>query len=87
MKNSSFKILWHYLKKDKLKLFLYVVLVLSTYLPIMLIPVFEGKALEFLFLKDMNGFVINLAIWICINLLAWSILQMPRDFLYNYLEI
>lgn len=87
MKNNSFKILWHYLKKDKLKLFLYVVLVLSTYLPIMLIPVFEGKALEFLFLKDMNGFVINLAIWICINLLAWSILQMPRDFLYNYLEI
>lgn len=87
MKNSSFKILWHYLKKDKLKLFLYVVLVLSTYLPVMLIPVFEGKALEFLFLKDMNGFVINLAIWICINLLAWSILQMPRDFLYNYLEI
>lgn len=87
MKNSSFKILWHYLKKDKLKLFLYVVLVLSTYMPVMLIPVFEGKALEFLFLKDMNGFVINLAIWICINLLAWSILQIPRDFLYNYLEI
>ena len=87
MKNSSFKILWHYLKKDKLKLFLYVVLVLSTYLPIILVPVFEGKALEFLFLKDMNGFVINLAIWICINLLAWSILQIPRDFLYNYLEI
>ena len=87
MKNSSFKILWHYLKKDKLKLFLYVVLVLSTYLPIILVHVFEGKALEFLFLKDMNGFVINLAIWICINLLAWSILQIPRDFLYNYLEI
>ena len=87
MKSSSFKILWHYLKKDKLKLFLYVVLVLSTYMPVMLIPVFEGKALEFLFLKDMNGFVINLAIWICINLLAWSILQIPRDFLYNYLEI
>lgn len=87
MKNNSFKILWHYLKKDKLKLFLYVVLVLSTYLPIMLIPVFEGKALEFLFLKDMNGFVINLAIWIGINIISWSILQIPREFLYNYLEI
>ena len=35
-KISNFKILFHYLKDEKLKLFIYVILVLLTYLPSLL---------------------------------------------------
>ena len=62
-KAKSFKVLFHYLKDDKLKLFIYVLLVLLTYLPALLAAYFCGRALEVLLLKDVFGFIIYLAIW------------------------
>ena len=35
-KLKSFKILWNYLKEDKVKLFLYLFLVIITYIPALL---------------------------------------------------
>ena len=62
-KMNSFKILWHYIKEDKIKLFLYMFLVVLTYLPILFSAYFWGKALEFLILKDLKQFFIYLASW------------------------
>lgn len=60
---NNFKILWHYLKDDKLKLFLYVLLAILTYLPTILAAFFWGKALEYLLLKQMKEFILFLALW------------------------
>ena len=86
-KFSNFKILWHYLKNDKFKLILYIILVLFTYLPGLATAVFWGLALEELIEFNLKGFVIYLAIWEGLFILFYTILQIPRDYLYNYLEI
>lgn len=86
-KANSFKIIWHYLKDEKLRLFTYIVLVLLTYLPTLMAAYFWGKALEFLILKDIINFVKYLALWEGLYILFYSILQIPRDKIYNYLEI
>ena len=86
-KVSNFKILFHYLKHDKLKLWLYIFLVLLTYLPSLATAYFWGIALEKLILKDFYGFVLFLAIWEGIYIFFYTILQIPRDTLYNELEL
>ena len=86
-KFSTFKILFHYLKDEKLKLCIYIFLVLMTYLPSLATAFFWGIALEKLILKDLYGFVLYLAIWEGIYIFFYTILQVPRDTLYNYLEI
>lgn len=86
-KYSNFKILWHYLKDEKPRLILYMILVLSSYLPVLFAAYFWGKALEFLILKDIMGFIKYLALWEGIYILLFSFLQIPRDKIYNYLEI
>lgn len=86
-KFSSFKILWHYLKDDKIKLFLYILLVLLTYLPGLATAIFWGLALEELIDMNLKGFVLYLAIWEGLFIFFYTILQIPRDYLYNYLEI
>lgn len=86
-KYNNFKILWHYLKDEKPRLILYMLLVLSSYLPVLFAAYFWGKALEFLILKDIMGFIKYLALWEGIYILLFSFLQIPRDKIYNYLEI
>lgn len=86
-KYNNFKILWHYLKDEKPRLILYMLLVLSSYLPVLFAAYFWGKALEFLILKDITGFIKYLALWEGIYILLFSFLQIPRDKIYNYLEI
>lgn len=86
-KYNNFKILWHYLKDEKPRLLLYMLLVLSSYLPVLFAAYFWGKALEFLILKDIMGFIKYLALWEGIYILLFAFLQIPRDKIYNYLEI
>lgn len=86
-KAKNFKILFHYLKDDKLKIFIYILLILLTYLPALLAAFFWGRALELLLLKDVYGFVTYLVIWEGIYIICYAILQIPRDKLYNYFEI
>ena len=62
-KTKNFKLLWHYLKDDKFKLLIYLLLVLLSYLPALLAAYFWGKALEFLILKDFINFIIFLGLW------------------------
>jgi len=86
-KAKNFKILFRYLKEDKFKIFIYILLVLTSYIPALLAAYFWGKALEFLILKDILGFLKYLVIWEGIYILCYSILQVPKDKLYNYLEL
>lgn len=86
-KISTFKILFHYLKDEKLKMFIYILLVLFTYVPSLVTAYFWGIALEALISKNFNEFVLYLAIWEGIYIFFYTILQIPRDTLYNYLEI
>ena len=86
-KFSSFKVLFHYLKDEKLKLFIYVLLVALTYLPSLATAFFWGLALERLISRDFKSFVMYLVIWESIYIFFYTILQIPRDKLYNYLEI
>lgn len=86
-KIKSFKVLWKYIKDDKFKLFIYVLLVILTYAPTILSAFFWGKALEELLTKNIYNFVIYLGLWEGLYIIFYSILQLPRDYLYNYLEI
>ena len=86
-KFSTFKILFHYLKDEKLKLCIYIFLVLMTYLPSLATAYFFGVALEKLVIHDFKGFVIYLIGVQCAYIVFYTILQIPRDKIYNYLEI
>jgi len=85
LKNEN--LLLKYLKHDKLKLITYLILVFTSYVPSLGAAFFWGLALEKLIIKDLNGFILYLAIWEGLYILFYSILSIPRDYLYNYLEI
>lgn len=87
MKNKPFKLIFEYLKEDKLKIFIYVFLVLITYIPDIGSTFLWGLAVEALITKDFSLFVIYLIAWQSIHILIYSLLSTPRDLLYNYLEI
>ena len=87
MKKNSFKILFHYLKHDKLKITVYIFLILLNYLPSLISAYFWGKALEFLIIKDMINFSVYLAIWSSIYIIFYTFLQVPTQKIYNNLSI
>lgn len=84
---NTFSIILFYLKNDKFKLFMYLILVLTSYLPALLSAFFWGFALEELIYKNFTNFAMYLIIWESIWVLFYAILSVPRDVLYNYLEI
>ena len=86
-KTKTFKIIWQYLKDDKLKLFLYIFLVFLSYMPPLFNAYIFGSALEQLINKNFNSFALLLIIWSVIDIIFYSLLQIPRDLLYNSLEI
>lgn len=86
-KNRNFKLIWHYLKHDRLKLLLYLLLVIITYIPALISAFLWGLALESLVGKNMTNFILYLITWESVHIICYSILTIPRDYLYNYLEI
>ena len=86
-KLDSFKLLFKYLNKDKFKMIIYILLVLSTYVPVLSAAYFWGKGLENLLSNNFIWFVIYVGIWTFIYILCFTIFQIFRDKLYNYLEI
>jgi len=86
-KMKHFKILFRYLKDEKVRVFLYILLVVLSYLPSLLGVYYWGLALEKLVLNDFNSFVFYFIIMSGLNIMFYSIMQIPRDSLYNYLEI
>ena len=86
-KLKNFSILLYYLREDKFKIFIYILLVLLTYLPALLAAFLWGRAVEFMLVKDFLNFLLYFGTWCLIFILCYSVLQIPRDKLYNYFEI
>ena len=87
MKKESFKLLGHYLKQDKLKIAIYIILILLNYLPSLISAYFWGKALEYLILKNFSMFGIYLTVWTSIYIVFYTFLQIPTKKIYTNLSI
>ena len=59
-KKGNFKLIFSYLKDEKLRIFLYIFLVCITYLPVLLSTFFWGYAIEALVNNLFNKFLIFL---------------------------
>ena len=86
-KLKHFKILLYYLRDDKFKIFIYIFLVLMTYFPALLAAFLWGRAVELMLANNFQGFLLTFFLWVLIFILCYSVLQIPRDKLYNYFEI
>ena len=84
---KSLKLIFSYLKEDKIRLFLWLFLVLITYIPTFLSSFFWGYAIEGLIASNLHKFFIFLAANEISHIFFFSLLSMPRDNIYNYLEI
>ena len=86
-KIQNFKILWNYLKDRKIKLFLYLILVILTYIPILISPLLWGLAIEKIFDNNYYGFLLYISLWSGSYILCYSLFQYQKDKIYNDLEI
>ena len=86
-KDSSFKLIFHYLKEDKVKMILLVVLMICNYIPDLCCPIFIGRALEFLLLKKYALFVKYLVLYFSGYVIVYGVLLIPRMILYNKLQM
>ena len=86
-KFKSFKILWHYLKGKKFKLFLYILLVVLTYIPSLLSAFFLGFAIENLINLNFYKFGLFLLSYEGLHILFYVFFDYPREKLYMDLEL
>lgn len=86
-KNKNFQLIFHYLKNDKFKLVMYILLIITSYFPALISAFLWGYALEALIAKEITKFIMYILIWEGIHIVCYAILPIPRDYLYNYLEI
>ena len=86
-KINTFKIIFSYLKDEKLKLFFYITLVILTYIPMLLSSFFWGYALEALIDNALTTFMTFLVLRQAMDILFYCALAVPRDLIYNSLEI
>lgn len=86
-KLNNFKLLFKYLNKDKFRIFIYILLVLLTYVPVLSAVYFWGKALEKLLQSNLTAFTLYILIWVGVYILCYTVVQFFKDKLYNYLEI
>lgn len=84
---KNFKIIWNYLKGDKLKLVLYIILTITTILPSVFTAYLWGLALEALIANDLTRFIILLGIYTGCFILFYTVMMVPKNLLYNHLEI
>ena len=86
-KDNSFKLIFHYLKGEKVSLVLLVILMICNYIPDLCCPIFIGKALEFLLLKKYALFVKYLVLYFSGYVIVYGVLLIPRLILYNKLQM
>ncbi len=88
MKNIRyFKLLWKYIKDEKFKLLIYIILVILNYIPGLLAIYLWGYAIEFLTIKDFFNFTLYLGLYEGVYIIFYSLLQIPRGYYYKCLEI
>ena len=86
-KDNSFKLIFYYLKGEKVSLVLLVILMVFNYVPNLCCPIFIGKALEFLLLKKYTLFVKYLVFYFLGYIIVYGVLLIPRLILYNKLQM
>lgn len=86
-KIKSLKIFWHYIRNEKIKLFIYIFLVALSYLPSLFAVAFWGVAVEALTEFNFQRFFWCLVLYEGTYIFLYTFLQIPRDALYTYLEI
>lgn len=86
-KRKTIRLIFKYLKDEKLRLSTYIMLVLCSYIPALLTTFFWGYAIEGLIEQDLNKFMIFLIFRETTHVLFYVVLSYPRDMLYKYLEI
>lgn len=84
---KNFKIVWQYLKDDKLKLFLHILIVACSVLPSVITAYIWGHALEALIGQNFELFTIYVAAYSGLLVTFYGLLEIPREFLYQDLEI
>ena len=84
---NSFKILFKYLKNEKFKVFLYILLCIVSYIPELFSAYCVGKALEALLLKEFKVFLYYLIAYEGIFIFCYGIIPLPREYIYSYLEL
>ena len=84
-KLSSWRIFFNYLKEEKLKFILYVILVITSCLPAFIADLW-GVAVEYLVANEFHKFVFCVVLYEGIYILTFTVLEVPREYLYNYLE-
>ena len=87
MNFKDFKVIWKYLKDDKLKLFTFIFLAIISSIPDAITPLVWGVALEKLIALDFKEFLIALLVYEGVWILVQVVIQKPKDMLYNSLEI
>ena len=86
-KVRPFKIIFNYLKEDKLKVIIYCLLVFLTYVPAMLTSFFWGFAIEGLIEHNLDKFLFFVILREIVHIILYTLLSFPRDYLYNLLQI
>ena len=86
-KLKNFKLLWHYLKHDKLKILLYIFCVLLAHIPALISAYFWGKSLEYLVAQDFEKFSFYLILLSSTYIFCYTLLQIPSKKIYNYLTV
>lgn len=84
-KLSSWNVFFNYLKEEKLKFILYVILVITSCLPAFIAALW-GIAVEYLVANAFHKFVFCVVLYEGIYILTFTVLEVPREYLYNYLE-
>ena len=86
-KVKPFRIIFNYLKDDRLKVVIYCLLVFLTYVPAMLTSFFWGFAIEGLIEHNLDKFLFYVILREIIHIILFTVLSFPRDYLYNLLQI
>ncbi len=87
MKNITyFKILFRYLKNDKLKLITYIFLTIVRYFEPLVNAFIWATAIEAISQNNSHVFYPCLIAWSSIIIINWVLFQIPSDLIYNHLE-
>lgn len=86
-KLKNFKLIWQYLKGDKIKLIIYIFLTIAMITPAVLGPILWGNGLEALTENDAKSFFTILILYTGMYILFYTLCMVPHDKLHNHLEV
>ncbi len=84
---GAFKLLFKYLKQDKLKLFLYAIFTILYFLPTLFAGFILGLSFEALVLHNFRKFILFLLLSSGLEILRFGVISAVKNYIYNLLEI